>query len=139
MNKKIFLFLVLVFSFYSVISIFSISNNNDVREDLKKYLDPKIMEKLAEDIKNGTENNIVIIDVRPDTTFIKGHIPTAINIPNGIINENQSYLKDKDLVLYCETGGRVEYAKTVLIKNGFDKKRMLNFGGFSRYKGAVEK
>jgi rhodanese-related sulfurtransferase len=139
MNKRVFLFLILVFSFYTVLSTFSITNNKDVREDLKKYLDPKEMEKLSEDIKNGTENNVVIIDVRPEAVFNKGHVPGAINITNGIISEDQTYLKDKDLVLYCETGGRVEFAKTNLIKNGFDKKRMLNFGGFSRYKGPAEK
>lgn len=138
MKGKIFLLLLLFFTFFVSFTFYAISNK-DVKQELKKYLDSKELEKLVERIKNGTETDIVIIDVRPEATYRNGHIPTAINIPNGLINEDQAYLKEKDLILYCETGGRVEYAKKNLIKNGFDKKRMLNFGGFTGYKGQIEK
>lgn len=121
-----------------VFTVNPIGNNTAVKKDLKKYLDPSELETLVNEIGNGTRTDVVIIDVRPENVYNKAHIPTAINIPNGIITEDQSYLKDMDLVLYCETGGRVEMAKKNLIKKGFDKSRMLNFGGFSRYKGDTE-
>ena len=105
---------------------------------MKKYLDPSELETLVQEIRDGKRTDIVIIDVRPENVYNKAHIPTALNIPNGIITDDQSYLKDKDLVLYCETGGRVEFAKKNLLKSGFDKSRMLNFGGFSRYIGETE-
>lgn len=138
MKKKIILLLLILFAFFVTFTSYAISNK-DVKKELKKYLDSKEVEKLIENIKNGTGSNIVIVDVRPENVYNNAHIPTAINIPNGLINENQTYLKDKDLILYCETGGRVELAKKNLIKNGFQKNRMLNFGGFKNYKGNIEK
>jgi rhodanese-related sulfurtransferase len=110
-------------------------NNKNTKESLKQYLDPGTLETLSEKIVSGEESDIVIIDVRPKVTYQKGHIPGAVNIPNGITKGEYEDLKTKDLILYCETGIRVEYAKKNLIKEGFDIARMLNFGGFSRYKG----
>ncbi|HPO50598.1 MAG TPA: rhodanese-like domain-containing protein [Spirochaetota bacterium] len=113
--------------------------NTEVSEDLKKYVDSKELELLVEKIKSGEETGIVIVDVRPENVYKAAHIPTAINIVNGMIKPEQEDLKSKKMILYCETGGRVEFAKKNLIKSGFDKKNMLNFGGFSRYKGEIEK
>jgi|WetSurMetagenome_2_1015567.scaffolds.fasta_scaffold40772_3 rhodanese-related sulfurtransferase len=114
------------------------NNNKKVKESLKQYLDPAELEILSGKILSGEETNIVIVDVRPESTYRKGHIPSAINIPNGLTNGMYAELKTKDLVLYCETGIRVEFAKKNLVKAGFDITRMLNFGGFSRYKGKAE-
>jgi rhodanese-related sulfurtransferase len=114
-------------------------NNKNTKESLKQYLDPSALEILSQKIVSGEETDIVIIDVRPESTYRKGHIPGAMNIPNGLTNGTYEDLKTKDMVLYCETGIRVEFAKKNLIKDGFDITRMLNFGGFSRYKGKTEK
>ncbi|MCK9170581.1 MAG: rhodanese-like domain-containing protein [Treponema sp.] len=114
-------------------------NNKNTKESLKQYLDPAALETLSQQIVNGEESGIVIIDVRPENTYRKAHIPGAMNIPNGLTNGKYEDLKMKDMVLYCETGIRVEFAKKNLIKDGFDITRMLNFGGFSRYKGKTEK
>jgi rhodanese-related sulfurtransferase len=113
-------------------------NNKNTKESLKQYLDPAALETLSEKIINGEETDIVIIDVRPVNTYRKGHVPGALNIPNGLTKGKYENLKTKDMVLYCETGIRVEFAKKNLVKDGFDITRMLNFGGFSRYKGKVE-
>jgi rhodanese-related sulfurtransferase len=113
-------------------------NNKNVKESLKQYLEPAALETLSNQIVNGEENDIAIIDVRPEGTYRKVHVPGAVNIPNGLSKGNYEELKSKDLVLYCETGLRVEFAKKNLVKDGFDLTRMLNFGGFSRYKGKTE-
>lgn len=113
-------------------------NNKNVKESLKQYLEPAALEMLSTQIVNGEENDIAIIDVRPEGTYRKSHVPGALNIPNGLTKGNYEELKSKDLVLYCETGIRVEFAKKNLVKDGFDLTRMLNFGGFSRYKGKTE-
>jgi len=114
-------------------------NNKNTKESLKQYLDPSALETLSQKIVSGEETGIVIIDVRPENTYRKAHIPGAMNIPNGLTNGKYEDLKTKDMVLYCETGIRVEFAKKKLVKDGFDITRMLNFGGFSRYKGKTEK
>lgn len=113
-------------------------NNKNVKESLKQYLEPAALEMLSDKIVNGEENDIAIIDVRPEGTYRKAHVPGALNIPNGLTKGTYEELKSKDLVLYCETGIRVEFAKKNLVKDGFDLTRMLNFGGFSRYKGKTE-
>jgi rhodanese-related sulfurtransferase len=135
--KKRILFITLILMFFALPLCFAI-NNTKVKPELKKYLSSEELGKLIERIKSGNENDIVIIDVRPDTAYNNSHIPTAINIPNGITNKAFEELKNKDLILYCETGGRVEAAKKNLVKDGFDIERMLNFGGFNNYKGKTE-
>ncbi|HOV14643.1 MAG TPA: rhodanese-like domain-containing protein [Spirochaetota bacterium] len=131
--RAIFLFISVILLSNSCLTI----RNSEVSEDLKKYLVSEELEKLVNKIQNGEETEIVIVDVRPETVYNKEHIPTAINIPNGLIKPEQENLKTKKLILYCETGGRVEFAKKNLIKSGFDKKNLLNFGGFTRYKGKI--
>lgn len=133
--KKTFILISLSVIFLS--SCFAV-NNKAVKEELKKYMNTTELEKLVQAIRDGVSDDIVIVDVRPVSTYNKAHIPTAVNVPNGIITDDQKYLLEKDLILYCETGGRVEIAKKTMIKNGFDSKRLLNFGGFGRYKGEVE-
>jgi rhodanese-related sulfurtransferase len=87
------------------------ADNSKVKPDIKKYFSSEELEKLKERIKSEMEKDIVIVDVIPSATYNKSHIPTSINIPNGITNEAFEELKNKDLILYCETGGRVEAAK----------------------------
>lgn len=116
----------------------SFGENKQVKNELQKYYDSTELEKLVTQIKNGENVSITIVDVRPKNIYQKSHIPTAINIPNGITNGLYEELKNKDLILYCETGMRVEFAKKNMIKDGFSKTNLLNFGGFSRYKGEVE-
>ncbi|MBN2546916.1 MAG: rhodanese-like domain-containing protein [Spirochaetes bacterium] len=136
MKKKIIL-IISILMFFALFSCLAI-NNSKVKPDLKKYLSSAELEKLIEKIKSGEEKDIVIVDVRPASVYDRAHVPTAVNIPNGMTNNAFNHLKDKDLILYCETGGRVEFAKKNMIKDGFKKERLLNFGGFTNYKGKIE-
>jgi rhodanese-related sulfurtransferase len=136
MRKKIIF--VLFISILISLSSCSAADNTKVKPELKKYLSSVELEKLVERIKSGEEKNIAIVDVRPSSAYDKSHIPTAINIPNGITNGTFEELKNKDLILYCETGIRVEMSKKNFIKDGFNIERLLNFGGFGGYKGKTE-
>ena len=136
MRRKIF-FIVLTLVFFVLMLCIS-ADNSKVKPELKKYIYSTELEKLIERIKSTEEKDIVIVDVRPSEVYNKSHIPTSINIPNGITKEAFEELKNKDLILYCETGERVEVAKKNLVKDGFDIERMLNFGGFNNYKGKTE-
>ena len=135
--KSIKLFGILALVFFSLSSCFAIDNSK-VKKELMKYFYSSELEKLVEKIKSGEEKDIAIIDVRPTAAYNKSHIPTAINIPNGVTKGKFEELKNKDLILYCETGGRVEAAKKNMIKDGFNPERLLNFGGSSKYKGTTE-
>ena len=61
-------------------------------EGLKKVIDSKDL-------------RYVIVDVRPESAYNTGHIPTAINIPRGFTSDIKNPPpKDKYIILYCYTG-----------------------------------
>ena len=66
----------------------------------------------------------LILDVRSPEEYKEGHIPSAINIPYDQIDsrlaEIASY-KNKDVVLYCVSGGRAGKAANILQSAGFSK------------------
>ena len=64
----------------------------------------------------------VVIDVRDESDFIKGHIENAQNVPLGRLDERLSQLnsyKDRPLIVVCQTGTRTTPACRTLTKNGF--------------------
>jgi len=98
-------------------------------ETLKQYLEPESLKALVENPKD----DIWIIDVRPESAYKKGHIPTARSFPSSTILDRLDELpKDKYLVFYCETGGRAQRVIKKLEEKGYT--RMMNWGGNGRWK-----
>ena len=62
----------------------------------------------------------VIVDVRTREEFVKEHIKGAINIPLHDIDFYISFLRDKEILLYCDTGRRAEMAMRKLKEKGID-------------------
>jgi rhodanese-related sulfurtransferase len=101
---------------------------------LKKYLSPEKLKELT--VK--PDPNIWIIDVRPDSSYKSGHIPTAMSYPSSVImNKLGEISKDKYLIVYCETGGRAQAVIKNLEKSGYTK--MMNWGGYTRWPYELEK
>lgn len=74
------------------------------------------------------QGNIVIIDVRKEESFIKGHIQNAQNIPLIELEDNQAEMdKNATYLMVCKTGKTSEEACKLLAKNGFDS--LLNLSG----------
>ena len=66
----------------------------------------------------------LILDVRSPQEYAEGHIPGAINIPHDQLGSRLAEIgshKDKDVVLYCGSGGRVGIAVNTLRPAGFSK------------------
>ena len=80
----------------------------------------------------------VVVDVREPDEFRSGHIPNAINIPLGSLNERikdiEKY-KNVPLLLTCRTSQRSARAATLLSKQGFIATHILA-GGFIAWQGA---
>lgn len=53
-------------------------------------------------MKTG-EDNLVVVDVRAEEDFAKGHIPGAINVPRNKWGSPQGLSRDKTNVVYCYT------------------------------------
>jgi phage shock protein E len=73
---------------------------------------------------------LVVLDVRTPAEYAEGHVPGAINIPNGELAARVAELADakgRDIVVYCRSGVRAAQALDVLGKSGF--KRLFHLQG----------
>ena len=72
----------------------------------------------------------LILDVRSPDEYAEGHIPGAINIPHNRLDSRLAEInphKNKNIVLYCGSGGRVSIAAKTLQAAGFSK--LLHLAG----------
>jgi len=80
------------------------------------------------------KENYLVIDVRGADEYAAGHVKHAINIPLGELesrlDEINAY-KDKNVVLYCNTGNRSGKALDLLKQKGFSM--LMNAPGVKQY------
>jgi phage shock protein E len=70
----------------------------------------------------------LILDVRSPAEYAAGHVPKARNVPHSEITARLAEIalyRDRDVILYCERGGRASRARDVLETAGFGKLRRL--------------
>lgn len=93
-------------------------------------------ESLAE--KLAAEENIVLIDVREAAEYAFNHIPKAINIPLGDLEERSSELnKDDEIYVVCRTGNRSDFAAQKLTALGFSNVKNV-VPGMSGWDGSTK-
>jgi phage shock protein E len=98
----------------SIISKQSISSS-----ELKELIDKK-------------SNDNLLIDVRTQSEYNSGYIPTAINIPYTEIQERiKDTPKNKLIIVYCRTGRRSEIARKKLIELGY--MNVINYGSINSW------
>jgi len=82
--------------------------------------------------------DVLIIDLRNKEEYLKGHIPSAVNIPyDNLKNEIFALNRKKLLILYCDRGNISLMAARDLMKYGCRIKSM--YGGIRAYHGRLEK
>ena len=72
-----------------------------------------------------------VIDVRETAEFAAGHLPSARHIPLGELAKRLGELdklKDKPVILNCQSGGRSASACAILAKAGFSQVHNLEGG-----------
>lgn len=80
------------------------------------------IKKIVEDKKE--KENYMIVDVRSPEEYAAGHINFAINMPIDTFKDNISRIedwKDKDVIVYCNSGKKSGEAADILVSNGFTK------------------
>ena len=95
-------------------------------------------DQLAERIKDQSDNNYIIVDIRDGSSYEDAHIPGAINIPLNQLGYSLYGLdKTKDIIVYCYTGITSEVACQILVNAGF--KDVYNMtGGMKAWDYPVE-
>ena len=83
----------------------------------------------------------VILDVREKDEYDAGHIPGAVLLPVGTINEETaaSAIPEKDTVVlvYCRSGNRSKTASQVLADLGYTQ--IYEFGGIKDWPYEIER
>jgi rhodanese-related sulfurtransferase len=122
--------------------------------NLKEMMDaanaavPRITPAQARDMI--AQGNTLIVDVREALEVEKsGKIAGAVNVSRGLLefradpdspSHDKSFAKDKNVLVYCGSGGRAALSGKVLKDMGYE--RVYNLGGFKDWAesgGEVEK
>lgn len=79
--------------------------------------------------------DVVVLDVREQSEYDSGHIPNAVLLPVGSINEDTaaSVIPDKNftVLVYCRSGNRSKTASSALAALGYTN--IYEFGGINTW------
>jgi molybdopterin/thiamine biosynthesis adenylyltransferase/rhodanese-related sulfurtransferase len=117
--------------------------NADVREliDYEEFCNPVNeleidVQQLADRLSRGED--LFILDVREPYEFDAGHLEEAHHVPLQQLPANVETLpRDKEIVVYCRSGGRSARAQQFLISHGFPRVNNLA-GGMMAWKREVD-
>ena len=78
--------------------------------------------------KFSRKDEFILLDVREPNEFDRGHIPGAVLMPLGRLTDNlQHFKREREIVVYCRSGGRSSRAAEILRQAGFGN--VLNLTG----------
>ena len=79
--------------------------------------------------------DVIILDVREQDEYDSGHIPGAVLLPVGSIDETTAAQvipeKDSTVLVYCRSGNRSKTASSALAELGYTN--IYEFGGISTW------
>lgn len=83
----------------------------------KKIETTKLKPDQLKSLVDAAKDDYVLVDVRDESEYKEGHIPTAINIPAETFASRSEILpKEKKIVVYCNTGSRSYMSYRKLMK-----------------------
>jgi len=84
---------------------------------------------------------VVLLDVREQSEYDSGHIPDAILLPLGTIDEDTAAAvipeKDSTVLVYCRSGNRSKTASSALANLGYTN--IYEFGGINTWPYETER
>ncbi len=94
---------------------------------------------VSDALREYNNDNAVFIDIRSKKDFRKGHLPEAINVPAGKIEERLSSLEkfgSKKIIIYCDTDPRANDACIKLRKMHAEAPLHVLVGGIAAWQEA---
>jgi len=93
-------------------------------------------------LKLAYEGKAYLYDMRENASYMKGHLPTAENIPKEAVEEQIKRIRKGEkrsilIVLYCDYGNRSMYLAKELAEKGYEQIASM-VGGYHAYEGYVE-
>ena len=83
---------------------------------------------------------VIVLDVREQDEYDSGHIPGAVLLPVGTINEETASAvipeKDDTVLVYCRSGNRSKTASAALAELGYTN--IYEFGGINTWPYEIE-
>jgi len=117
---KILVVLTFSFSFLSCAQSTKQNNETETMEAVQK----RVVSLISPEELNKITDEIQLIDVRTPKEFAEGHLSNAVNInfyDSNFMEEMSKLDKNKDLYIYCRSGGRSGKAAKKLKSQGFLK------------------
>ncbi|UFS70199.1 hypothetical protein LPW11_20280 [Geomonas sp. RF6] len=94
-------------------------------------------EQVRSFISDKEDGTYKLLDVRQPEEYERGHLPGAILIPVGELDERVSELDRESLtIVYCAAGMRSRAAASILMRAGFEEVYSMS-GGINAWNGAV--
>ncbi|RKR83696.1 rhodanese-related sulfurtransferase [Mucilaginibacter gracilis] len=73
------------------------------------------------DLQTIIKEGAFLVDVRNPSEFAGGHVKGSVNIPlDQIVTQLSKFKNKKNIVVFCQSGGRSMMAKSILTKSGID-------------------
>ncbi len=90
-------------------------------------------------LKNQQEKDYQVIDVRQESEYERGHLPGARLLPLAEVERTLFSLPaDRDLIFYCQNGGRSQWAASLAGEGGVSKKNIYTLmGGLLAWEGTT--
>ena len=72
------------------------------------------------DLAGIIKEDAFLVDVRTPAEFAGGHVKGSVNIPlDTVASQLSKFQNKKNIIVFCQSGGRSGQAKTILEQNGF--------------------
>lgn len=95
--------------------------------------------EFVDSYNNADKANRLLLDVRNPDEVAAGSIKGSVNVPlPEIENHLQKIPKDKDIYIFCRSGGRAEKAEMFLIHKGYKLTHFLTSVGYDEIKDKIK-
>ena len=98
----------------------------------------QITQEAAKEMMDTQE--VIVLDVREQSEYDSGHIPGAVLLPVGSIDEETATAvipeKDSTVLVYCRSGNRSKTASSTLAGLGYTN--IYEFGGINTWPYEIE-